>query len=131
MTAYNQDYETLSGSFLVKKKNKGSLKIFFGYAEGAGKTYAMLQEAHDARKNKTDVVIGWVDSQDYPITIKKTKEFERLPYIEMEQDGVKRKEFDLDGAIRRKPQLILVDDLSHINAKGCRHQKRYQDVREL
>lgn len=131
MTAYNQDYETLSGSSLVKKKNKGSLKIFFGYAEGAGKTYAMLQEAHDARKNKTDVVIGWVDSQDYPITIKKTKEFERLPYIEMEQDGVKRKEFDLDGAIRRKPQLILVDDLSHINAKGCRHQKRYQDVREL
>ena len=109
----------------------GKLKIFFGYAAGVGKTYAMLQAAHQAQKEGIDVVAGYVEHHARPDTLALLQGLEVLPCREIDYRGIKLKEFDLDQALQRKPQLILVDELAHNNAPGCRHAKRYQDVEEL
>lgn len=109
----------------------GKLKIFFGYAAGVGKTYAMLQAAHQAQKEGLDVVVGYVEQHARPDTLALLNGLEILPCREINYRGIKLKEFDLDQALQRRPQLILVDELAHNNAQGCRHTKRYQDVEEL
>lgn len=109
----------------------GKLKIFFGYAAGVGKTYAMLQAAHQAQKGGLDVVVGYVEQHARPDTLALLNGLEILPRREIDYRGIKMKEFDLDRALQRRPQLILVDELAHNNAQGCRHTKRYQDVEEL
>lgn len=114
-----------------REENSGKLKIFFGYAAGVGKTYAMLEAAHEAKKNGRDVVVGYVERHTRPDTLALLEGLEVLPAREVAYKGVSLKEFDLDGALARRPQLILVDELAHSNAQGCRHAKRYQDVEEL
>ena len=109
----------------------GKLKIFFGYAAGVGKTYAMLEAAHQAQKEGMDVVVGYVEPHARPDTLALLDGLESLPCKEIDYRGIKLKEFDLDRALQRKPQLILVDELAHNNAQECRHTKRYQDVEEL
>ena len=109
----------------------GKLKIFFGYAAGVGKTYAMLEAAHQAKKEGTDVVVGYVEPHARPDTLALLDGLELLPCKEIDHRGIRLKELDLDRALQRKPQLILVDELAHNNAQGCRHTKRYQDVEEL
>lgn len=109
----------------------GRLKIFFGYAAGVGKTYAMLEAAHQLQKEGIDVVAGYVEQHARPDTLALLKGLEVLPCKEIDYRGIKLREFDLDRALQRKPQLILVDELAHNNAHGCRHTKRYQDVEEL
>ena len=113
------------------KKNKGKLKIFLGYAAGSGKTYTMLEAAHEAKKHNTDVVAGYIEPHDRPDTRRQAEGLETIPPLVVEYKGVKLREFDLDRALERKPQLILVDELAHTNAPGCRNEKRYQDVKEL
>ena len=100
----------------------GQLKIFFGYAAGVGKTYAMLQAALTAEERGMDVVIGSIAPYR---SLEDTALAERLRAME------RLEEFDLDQAIRRKPDLILMDDLACENPKGSRHSRRYQDIREL
>ena len=107
----------------------GRMKIFFGYAAGVGKTYTMLEAAHQAAG--IDVVVGYVERHTRPDTLALLEGLEILPCREMEYRGIQLHEFDLDGALARHPQLILVDELAHSNAPGCRHTKRYQDVEEL
>lgn len=109
----------------------GKLKIFFGYAAGVGKTYAMLEAAHQAQEEGMDVVVGYVEPHARPDTLALLDGLERLPCKEIDYHGIKLKEFDLDRALQRKPQLILVDELAHNNAQGSRHTKRYQDIEEL
>lgn len=109
----------------------GRLKIFFGYAAGVGKTYAMLEAAHQLQKEGIDVVVGYVEQHARPDTLALLEGLEVLPCKEIDYRGIKLREFDLDRALQRKPQLILVDELAHNNARGCRHTKRYQDVEEL
>ncbi|HIZ16516.1 MAG TPA: sensor histidine kinase KdpD [Firmicutes bacterium] len=109
----------------------GSLKIFFGYAAGVGKTYAMLQAAHQDKAMGKDVVVGYVERHIRPETLALLDGLEQLPCKEIEYKGVNLKEFDIDAALMRRPQLILVDELAHSNAAGSRHAKRYQDVEEL
>lgn len=113
------------------KKNKGKLKIFLGYAAGSGKTYTMLEAAHEAKKHKIDVVAGYIEPHDRPDTRKQAEGLETIPPLVVEYKGVKLREFDIDRALERRPQLILVDELAHTNAPGCRNEKRYQDVKEL
>lgn len=113
------------------KKNKGKLKIFLGYAAGSGKTYTMLEAAHEAKKHNIDVVAGYIEPHDRPDTRRQAEGLETIPPLVVEYKGVKLREFDLDRALERKPQLILVDELAHTNAAGCRNEKRYQDVKEL
>ena len=114
-----------------QEKGRGRLKIFFGYAAGVGKTYAMLEAAHEAAKQGIDVVAGYVEPHARPETEKLLEGLEILPNQEIIRGRIVLHEFDLDGAMKREPQLILVDELAHTNADGCRHKKRYQDVKEL
>lgn len=111
--------------------NRGHLKIFFGYAAGVGKTYAMLKAAHSARKRGIDVVAGYVEPHDRPQTSALINGLECLPNLVTEYNGIVLSEFNLDAALVRHPQLILVDELAHTNAPLCRHTKRYQDIQEL
>lgn len=113
------------------KKSRGKLKIFLGYAAGSGKTYAMLKAAHEARKHHIDVVAGYVEPHARPDTQALVKGLETIAPMEIAYKGVKLREFDLDAALKRNPRLILVDELAHTNVKGCRNEKRYQDVKEL
>ena len=112
-------------------ESRGHLKIFFGYAAGVGKTYAMLKAAHAAKRRGLDIVVGYVEPHTRPQTLALLDGLEQLPTLTVSHKGISLHEFDLDGAIKRAPQLILVDELAHTNAEGCRHSKRYQDVEEL
>lgn len=119
----------------IKKENKpsnyGKLKIFFGYAAGVGKTYTMLEAAHMAKKAGVDVVIGYVEPHIRPETMVLLDGLEDIPTLELKHNGISIREFNLDEAIKRNPQLIIVDELAHTNLQGCRHSKRYQDINEL
>lgn len=110
---------------------RGKLKIFFGAAPGVGKTYAMLAAARQARAQGLDVVVGLVETHGRPETETLLKEIELLPRKSVEHRGRTLTEFDLDAALVRRPVLLLVDELAHTNAPGCRHPKRWQDVEEL
>ncbi|MEG2732612.1 MAG: sensor histidine kinase KdpD [Clostridium sp.] len=112
-------------------QSRGHLKIFFGYAAGVGKTYAMLKAAHAAKRRGVDVVVGYVEPHTRPATVTLLDGLSRLPDQTVWHKGITLHEFDLDGAIERRPQLILVDELAHTNAEECRHAKRYQDIGEL
>ena len=114
-----------------ENRNKGHLKIFFGYAAGVGKTYAMLEAAHMEKQQGIDVVAGYVEPHARPKTAALLNGLEVLPTSEVLYNGMILNEFDIDMALKRKPQLILVDELAHTNAEGCRHAKRYQDIKEL
>lgn len=111
--------------------NRGHLKIFFGYAAGVGKTYAMLKAAHSAKNRGVDVVAGYIEPHARPQTSALINGLECLPNLVSEYNGITLTEFNLDAALARHPQLILVDELAHTNSPACRHTKRYQDIQEL
>ena len=110
---------------------RGALKIFFGYAAGVGKTYAMLRHAQRAKTEGREVVVGYVEPHGRAETESLLANLETLPLRECVYRGVALREFDVDAALTRNPDLILVDELAHSNAEGCRHEKRWQDVKEL
>lgn len=112
-------------------KGRGKLKIFLGFAAGVGKTYAMLEAAHTVKNQGIDVVCGYIEPHTRPDTIALVEGLEQIPPSMMDYKGIKLREFDLDASMARHPQLLLVDELAHSNAQGCRHQKRYQDIEEL
>lgn len=114
-----------------EKQQSGHLKIFFGYAAGVGKTYTMLKAAQSAKNRGVDVVAGYIEPHARPETMELMRDLEKLPVKEVSHKNITLREFDLDQALARKPQLILVDELAHTNADGCRHEKRYKDVEEL
>jgi len=113
------------------KATRGKLKIFFGMAPGVGKTYAMLEAARKEAKDGADVVIGYVEPHARPETQALTLGLEILPRRAIEYRGQTIQEFDLEAAIARKPQLIVVDELAHTNAEGVTHAKRWHDVEDL
>jgi two-component system sensor histidine kinase KdpD len=110
---------------------RGKLKVFLGAAPGVGKTYAMLETARARRREGLDVVVGWAETHGRKETAALLDGLEILPTREVEHRGVRLREFDLDLALRRKPALLLVDELAHTNAPGSRHSRRWQDVLEL
>ncbi len=91
----------------------------------------MLEAAHAAKERGIDVVAGYIEPHARPRTSALAEGLEQIPKLSVRHGDMTLREFDLDAAIRRKPQLILVDELAHTNAEGCRHAKRYQDVEEL
>ncbi len=115
----------------ASRARRGKLRIFFGYAPGVGKTYAMLSAAQRERHAGTEVVVGYVEPHGRPETEALLDGLAALPTREMPYRGVTLREFDLDAALARRPQLLLVDELAHANAPGSRHTKRWQDVEEL
>ena len=110
---------------------RGKLKIFFGASAGVGKTYAMLSAAHTLHAQGADVVIGVIETHGRAETDALVGGLERLPLKALSYRERTLREFDLDGALARKPQLVLVDELAHSNVAGSRHPKRWQDVEEL
>lgn len=113
------------------EKKKGSLRIFFGAVAGVGKTYSMLQAARSQRDEKVDVVVGVVETHGRRETEELLEGLEILPPKYFEYKGTQLKEMDIDAALARKPEVLLVDELAHTNAPGSRHKKRWQDVQEL
>ena len=114
-----------------EKRHRGRLKIFFGASAGVGKTYAMLLAARSRKEQGDDVVIGIVETHGRSETTALLEDLEQLPPANITYRGHTLREFDLDGALQRHPQLLLVDELAHSNVPGARHLKRWQDVHEL
>lgn len=115
----------------MEEVRKGKLTIFFGYCAGVGKTFSMLNTAQQKSVEGVDVVIGYIENHDRPDTQNLTYGLEKIPTKELIYKGHHFFEFDLDQALERHPQLILVDELAHTNAPTSRHKKRYSDIEEL
>jgi two-component system, OmpR family, sensor histidine kinase KdpD len=114
------------------RDRRGKLTVFFGAAPGVGKTYAMLEVARaEMEREKRDVVLGIVETHGRYETGAQLLGLELLPRRKLHYKGVDIEEFDLDAALKRRPQVVLVDELAHSNAEGSRHPKRWQDVEEL
>jgi two-component system sensor histidine kinase KdpD len=115
----------------TERGREGQLKIFFGAAPGVGKTYAMLEAARQKKHEGVDIVVGLVETHGRIETEALLEGLEVLPRRNVEYRGTILKEFDLDSALRRKPAIMLVDELAHTNASVSRHKKRWQDIYEL
>jgi two-component system sensor histidine kinase KdpD len=113
------------------KAKKGKLKIFFGMCAGVGKTYEMLKAAHEAVAKGIDVIVGYVETHHRPETDALLERLHVFPRKNVEYRETTFEEMDLDAILKRKPQLVLVDELAHTNTPGSRHTKRYQDIQEL
>jgi two-component system sensor histidine kinase KdpD len=114
-----------------EKARRGKLKLFFGASAGVGKTYAMLSAARQLKAQGVDVVIGVVETHGRKETEAMVEGLQQLPLREITYRTRILKEFDIDTALARKPELILMDELAHSNVEGSRHPKRWQDVEEL
>ena len=107
------------------------LRVYMGAAPGVGKTYVMLEDAHTLRRQGLDVVIGFVETYGRAETEAQIKDLEIVPRRRVPYRGIELEEMDLDGILRRRPQVCLVDELAHSNVAGCRNPKRFQDVLDL
>ena len=116
---------------LVKRKERGKLKLYIGSAAGVGKTYRMINEAHDLKRRDIDVVIGFVETHKRDETEAQLRDIEVIPRQHVEYRGVTLEEMDVDAIIARHPQVVVVDELAHSNVPGVRHRKRWEDVQEL
>jgi two-component system sensor histidine kinase KdpD len=114
-----------------EETKRGRLKIFLGYAPGVGKTYTMLNEARVLKKRGEDVVVGIVETHGRAETEELLKGLEVIPRRSAEYQGIVLRELDLDAILKRRPAVVLVDELAHTNAPDSRHPKRYQDIEEL
>jgi len=114
-----------------EEEKRGRLKIFLGYAPGVGKTYTMLNEARVLKKRGEDVVLGIVETHGRIETEELLKGLEVIPRRRVEYQGIVLEELDVDAILKRRPAVVLVDELAHTNAPGSRHPKRYQDIEEL
>src|SRR5271157_454796 len=134
----NEDYKRPDPDELLaqiqkeeQQRTRGKLKIFMGYAAGVGKTYSMLEAAHQRQAEGVDVVIAYVETHGRAETEALIKGLEIIPRRQIEYHGVALTEMDVDAVLDRKPQLALVDEFAHTNVPGSRHLKRYQDVEDL
>ena len=116
---------------LAEQGQRGRLLVFIGAAPGVGKTFAMLQRARRLKEEGVDVVIGLVETHGRADTEALIQGLEILPRRVFDHQGRRVEEFDLDGALKRRPKLIIVDELAHSNAPDSRHPKRWQDIEEL
>jgi two-component system sensor histidine kinase KdpD len=126
------DPERTSGSSdflaLLRQRERGKLKVYIGSAAGTGKTFRMLQEAHDLERRGVDVVVGFVETHKRAETEAEIRDLEVVPRRKIEYRGVTLEEMDVDAVIARRPQVALVDELAHTNVPGARNGKRWEDV---
>jgi two-component system sensor histidine kinase KdpD len=114
-----------------KHLTRGRLKVFLGYAAGVGKTFAMLEAAHQRLADGVDVVVGYVETHGRHETENMLGDLEVIPRRQIAYHATLLPEMDLDAVLTRRPRLVLVDELAHTNAPGARHSKRYLDVEEI
>jgi two-component system sensor histidine kinase KdpD len=115
----------------AKRQGRGRLKVYLGMAPGVGKTYEMLRAGRRRRDEGVEVVVGLVETHGRKETEALLDGLEVMAREPIEYRGRQLMEFDLDGALARKPKLLLVDEYAHSNAAGSRHPKRWQDIEEL
>ena len=116
---------------LVRRSREGRLKVFLGPAAGSGKTYRMLEEAHELVRRGVDVVIGVIDTHGRPDTAALVGNLEQVRLRRIEYRGVSLGELDVDAVIARAPEIALVDEVAHTNAPGSGNRKRYEDILDL
>lgn len=115
----------------ASKGKRGILKIFLGYAPGVGKTYAMLDEAHRRKNRGQDVVVGYISEEERAPTKELLQGLEIIPPRSVEHHGVVYRDLDIEAVVARRPEVVVVDDLAHINAPGSKNEMRWQDAEEL
>lgn len=112
----------------ITESTRGQLKLYIGAAPGVGKSYKMLQDAADLKKEGKDVVIGFIETHGRAETEAQLKDLEQVPLKIMNYKGKKFYELNVEGIIERKPDIVLVDELAHTNITGSINSKRYEDV---
>ena len=116
---------------LLKRRERGKLKVYIGSAAGTGKTYRMLQEAQALKRREVDVVIGFVETHARHETEAQIGDVEVVPRKRIPYRSVVLEEMDVDAVVARRPQIAVVDELAHTNVPGSRHHKRWEDVMDL
>ena len=116
---------------LVRQRERGKLKLYVGSAAGTGKSYRMLEEAHDLRRRDVDVIVGFIETHGRSETQAQVRDLEIVPRQKIEYRGVTLEEMDVDAIVARRPNVSVVDELAHSNVPGARHRKRWEDVMEL
>ena len=127
------DTPSAAESLLARAKEEGRarLRVYIGAAPGVGKSYQMLEDAHELRRQGIDVVVGFVETHGRADTLAQIRDLEQVPLRHIEYRGVTLPEMDLDAIRTRRPAIAVVDELAHTNAPGSTHQKRYEDVLAL
>jgi two-component system sensor histidine kinase KdpD len=123
--------KALSFLQLIRRSQRGKLKVYLGYGPGVGKTWQMLLEGHRLKAEGMDIVIGLVETHGRVDTAKLIEGLEVVPRRQIQYRGILIEEMDKDAVLARKPQIALVDELAHTNAPGSENAKRYQDVQDL
>lgn len=114
-----------------RDSGRGKLKVYLGMAAGVGKTVRMLEDAHALRSQGIDAVIGYIEAHGRAETLSRVRDLEVIPRKKVEYKGALLEEMDLDACLRRKPDVLVVDELPHTNAPGSRNEKRWQDVEDI
>lgn len=116
---------------LIRRSRRGKFKVYIGMIAGVGKTYRMLQEAHEMMDNGIDVQIGYVETHGRAGTEAQLEGLPVIPRKKIFYKGKELEEMDLETILQLHPELVVVDELAHTNVEGCRNKKRWQDVMEL
>jgi two-component system sensor histidine kinase KdpD len=116
---------------MIRRAQRGRLKLYLGYSAGVGKTYQMLQEGLRIKQEGIDVVIGLLEAHGRIDIAKLAEGLETVARRQQEYHGVMVEEMDMDAILARKPQVALIDELAHTNVPGSRNAKRYQDVQDI
>lgn len=115
----------------IRQQNRGKLKLYVGAAPGVGKSYKMLYDAREMKKDGMDIVIGLIETHGRKETEEAIADLEKVPLKEIQHKGKVFYELDVEGIIKRAPQVVVVDELAHSNVPGSKNKKRYMDVQEL
>lgn len=116
---------------LIRRSHRGRFKVYIGMIAGVGKTFRMLQDAHEMLRCGTDVQIGYVETHGRPDTVKALRGLPVIPRKRVFYKGKEIEEMDIDAILQIHPEIVIVDELAHSNVEGCRNAKRWQDVMEL
>jgi len=123
--------KALSFLRLIRRAQRGKLKVYLGYGAGVGKTWQMLQEGHRLKEEGVDIVVGLVETHGRVDTAKLLEGLEVVPRRQVQYRGITLEEMDQDAVLARHPEVALVDELAHSNVPGSKNPKRYQDVEDL
>jgi two-component system sensor histidine kinase KdpD len=116
---------------LIRRSQRGRLKVYLGYSAGVGKTYQMLQEGHRLKSDGIDVVIGLLETHGRTAIAELARGLEVVPRRRQDYRGIAVEEMDTGAVLARKPQVVLIDELAHTNVPGSRNPKRYEDVLDV
>jgi two-component system sensor histidine kinase KdpD len=116
---------------LIRRSQRGRLKVYLGYSAGVGKTYQMLQEGHRLKSDGIDVVVGLLETHGRTAIAELARGLEVVPRRRSDYRGIAVEEMDTDAVLARRPQVVLIDELAHTNVPGSRNPKRYEDVLDV